>query len=261
MAKMTIVFAIVFNTVVITFLTTGNSLAISNYSQKYGIACKSCHPSGSELNELGQKFWKNGHSFGDNNTELLEILKQSPPGVDKKKAGETPGKSSDKPAAVQGKTDTPDTPVSVVEAPEVAQPLPETKVYRWKAADGTLHFSDTPDMNPPPDKIPASAKSGKRNTRTGFKPLSAIVPKSSQKYVTTKPPKAVSLKSELPAYPEAAKIEIKADVKHLGFEECMEQALVSMPHPETADAAMDQFRKAEDACAPYKKMQPRFKLE
>lgn len=254
MAKMTIVFATVFNTVVIISLTTGNSLAISKYSQKYGIGCKSCHPSGTELNELGQKFWKNGHSFGDNSAEQLEKLKQSTSADDKNKAVETPGKSSDKsPAVAQGKTDTPVTPVSVSEAPEVAQPLPETKVYRWKAADGTLHFSDTPDMNPQSDKMPVSAKSGKRITRTGFKPLAAIVPKTSQKNVPTKLQKAVSLKPELPAHPEAEKIVKKAEVKHLSFEECMEQALVSMPHPETSDAAMEQFRKAEDACAPHKK--------
>lgn len=254
MAKMKIVLTNVLMVVVIIFLATGNGWAISKYAQKYGIGCKSCHSSGSELNDLGQKFWKNGHTFGDMSAEQLEKLKQNASADGKNKAAETPGRSSDKPAAVvSSKTDE---PTQAVEVPEVAPPLPETKVYRRKTNDGTLHFSDTPDVNPQRDTKSSSDKSGKKITRTGFRPLSAVVPKASRKTAAPKPDKVASLKPELPEQPEVAKVAKKQDVRYSSFEECMEQALVAMPHPETSDAAMEQFREAEDICAPYIKKQP-----
>jgi len=240
-------------TAAIVFLVSGNVMAVSKYAQKYGIACKSCHSTGSDLNELGQKFWKNGHSFGTD-TEQLEKFKQSPPGENKSKATEPSGKGPEKaPATVQGKTDT---TVPVVEAPETAPPPPETKVYRWKTDDGILHFSDTPGVMPQPERKSASGGSGKTITRSGFRPLSAIVPKTSQKMSAAKPPKSASLVPEKPTQSRSDAIHEKADPGQCSFEECMEQALVSMQRPENSDAAMAQFREAEEICAPCKKKLP-----
>ncbi|MBI5483065.1 MAG: hypothetical protein HY888_01220 [Deltaproteobacteria bacterium] len=240
-------------TAAIVFLASGNVLATSKYAQKYGISCKGCHSTGSDLNELGQKFWKNGHSFGDN-TEQLEKFKQSTSGESKSKAAEPPGKSPEKaPTSVQGKTDT---TLPAVEATETVPPPPETKVYKWKTDDGILHFSDTPEAVPQRERKSASGGSAKTITRTGFRPLSAIVPKTSQKAATAKPPKSASLEPVQPKQSRSKATPEKADSGQCSFEECMEQALVSMQRPASSDAAMAQFREAEEICTPCKKKLP-----
>jgi len=240
-------------TAAIVFLASGNVMAVSKYAQKYGISCKGCHSTGSDLNELGQKFWNNGHSFGDN-TEQLEKFKQSPPGENKSKAAEPSGKSPEKaPASVQGKTDT---TLPAVEATETVPPPPETKVYRWKTDDGILHFSDTPGAVPQRERKSASGGSAKTITRTGLRPLSAIVPRTSQKASAAKPPKSASLAPEQSKQSRSKATPEKADSGQCSFEECMEQALVSMQLPASSDAAMAQFREAEEICAPCKKKLP-----
>lgn len=240
-------------TAAIVFLASGNVMAISKYAQKYGISCKGCHSTGSDLNELGQKFWKNGHSFGDN-TEQLEKFKQSPPVENKSKAAEPSGKSPEKaPATVQGKTDT---TAAATAAPEPAPPPPETKVYKWKNDDGILHFSDTPEAVPQRERKSVYGGSAKTITRTGFRPLSAIVPRTSQKAATAKPPKSASLAPGQPKQTRSKATPEKADSGQCIFEECMEQALVSMQRPASSDAAMAQFREAEEICAPCKKKLP-----
>jgi hypothetical protein len=248
MAKLTIALTTVSKVVVIVLLTAGNGLAISKYAQKYGISCKSCHPSGSELNELGKKFWKNGHSFGDNNTEQLEKLKQSAAGEDKKKAAETVGKNSVEPSAVASRNEgIVSEPVEQSEA--VKQPLPETRIYRWKNNDGTWHFSDSPSVNSERDSKSASGKVVKKITQPRFRQL----PKTSKKAVVPRHDKSALPKPDPVREPESTRIAKKPDVGNIGFEGCLEEALVSMQHPETPDAAMEQFLVAEDVCASWKK--------
>lgn len=241
----------VLKVIVIVFLTAGNSWAVASYAKKYGMGCKSCHTFGSELNDLGLVFKKNGHTFGEKNA--IEKSKQGTPSDNK--MSESSSKSHDKPGPVIiGKTDD---STEVAEKPEPEQPLPETIVYRRKAVDGTLHFSDIPYVSPPDKKKPASGKAGKKIFWTGSRPLSAPVPKRLQKTVpkmdASKPKKTVLAKPASPGSSEKAQVEIKSEVLPSSFEACMEQILVTQPSPKTAEAAMDQFREAETICAAYEK--------
>src|SRR6185369_9029826 len=99
MEKHTIALTTVFQVIVIVFLMAGNCWAVASYAKKYGMACKSCHSTGAELNDLGLLFKKNGHTFGEKNVKQKEKVKQDSPSEDKSTVSESSGKSPDKPGA------------------------------------------------------------------------------------------------------------------------------------------------------------------
>lgn len=255
MAKQTILLTTVFKVVVIIFLTAGNGWAVASYAQKYGMGCKSCHAFGSELNNLGLTFKKSGHSFGEKNAAQKEKFKQGSARDDKSSASESSSKLSDTPGSVNSGKE--NDSAAVLTAPDAEPPLSESRVYKWKAGDGTLHFSDTPYVNPKGEKKTVSKKAEGKSLRAGSRPLSAMIPKRSQrttaKTIVPKPGKTVLSKAALPGLPETSRIGIISGARPKSFEECMEQILLTQPPPKTSEAAMDQFREAETICTPYEK--------
>lgn len=255
MANSKIVLITALYVVVFIILTNGNAWTLSSYAQKYGMGCKSCHTFGSNLNELGLTFKKNGHNFGENNAAQKDKSKQVAPRDDKNTNSETSGKSPDKSELKTGDTK------AVSEPPDADQPLPETKVYSWKADDGTLHFSDTPYVKQRGGKKAALDTAEKKIVRSGFKPLSAMIPKLRKKTAartaTAGPEKVVLTKTGSPGSLDMSQIEIKAEASPKSFEDCMEQILVANPSPNTSEAAMGLFQEAETICAPYENKQQR----
>ena len=243
--------------VAIMLLTTRNSWAVAAFAKKFGIGCKSCHAFGSELNELGVVFKKNGHTFGEKNAATKNKPKQSTAKVDRYKALEALSKSSDKPESVNSEK-TEDSEVATA-SPETEQPPPETTVYSWKADDGTLHFSDAPYAKPARVNKTVLNKKEKKILQSRLKPLSAIVPKLRQKAVSKK----TGTESEKIGLPRddspgtAGMIEIRHEIRPKSFEECMEQILVANPSPSTSEATMELFREAETICLPYDNTQKR----
>ncbi len=250
MAK--IVLITLLKSVVILLLTTGNGWAVASFAKKYGMECKSCHTFGSELNDLGLIFKKNGHTFGEKNASQKDKPKQNAPQDDKSKVSVSSGKSLDKSGSITGN------PESVVETSDAEQPLAETKVYSKIANDGTIHFSDTPYVNSRSEKKTFSNKIEKKWVRSEFRPLSAIIPKQLKKPVvqtkaekSTLSPKTGSLETA-----EIAK-DIMPGGQPKSFENCMERILMTNPSPNTSEAAMELFLEAETICAPYENKQQR----
>lgn len=234
------VFTIASKVVAVIFLTAGNVWAVASFAKKYGMGCKSCHSFGSELNNLGLTFKKNGNTFGEKSAGPKEKSKQGEP---------------------QDNKDTVSDSSAVAEPLDAEQTLPETKVYRWKSGDGTLHFSDTLYVNPQSERKSVSEKVTKKSSRAGFRPLSAKVPERLQR-ATTKtaapaPEKKVLSNHELSGPLETSNIEIMPVVQPKNYEKCMEKIFITYPSPKTPDAAMEQFREAEGICVPYEKNQKR----
>ncbi len=239
--------------VVILLLTTGNGWAVASFAKKYGMGCKSCHTFGSELNDLGLIFKKNGHTFGEKNASQKDKPKQGVPRDDKITNSEASGKSPDKSESKTGGAE------SAAEASDAEQPLPETRVYSWKADDGTMHFSDTPYVNQRGEKKAASDKAGKKIVRGGFKPLSAVIPKRLQKTVaqSAAPNPEKTLLPRADSQEPKVTVEIRPEGQPRSFEDCMERILVANPLPNTSEAAMELFREAETICFPYENKQKR----
>lgn len=223
MAIATIALTTTLNIVALLLLTTGNGWAVASFAQKYGMGCKSCHTFGSELNDVGRVFKKNGHTFGEKNALNKETLKQGAAKDDNRTTSDPTVKGTDKPgAAGRGNTDG---TTSVDVLPDSEKPVPETKVYSWKAEDGTPHFSDKPYVNPLGDKKSASDIAVKKITRDRFKPLSAAIPKRSQKTAA----KTTVAKQERTTLSHPASsdsrlsslAEIRSEARPKSFEECM----------------------------------------
>lgn len=254
MAKTTIILTTVFMVVVISHTMKADSWALASYAQKYGMGCKICHSFGSSLNELGQTFKKNGHNFGEKNAVQKEKPKQDATQVDKSKVSESQGKAASK---SESKTDA----ESAAEKPdEEEQPLPETKVYSWKADDGTMHFSDSPYVKTPGEKKASTDKAEKKIVRAGFRPLSAAIPKKLKKPVMqtkaeisdiTHSPKTGSRETA-----EVAK-EIIPGGQPKSFEDCMERILAANPSPKTSESVMELFQEAETICVPFENKRKR----
>lgn len=239
--------------VAVVFLTAGNGWAVASYAKKYGMGCKSCHGFGSELNNLGLTFKKNGHSFGEKSAEPKEKSKQSVP-RDDKVAGPS-ANSSDKPGSLpRGDTDGSS---AVDDLDDAEQPVPETKVYSWKSSDGTPHFSDTPYVSPQGETKSVSEKVRKKKFRSGARPLSAIVPKRLQRSATKttapEPEKPVTANHDVTEPLETPDIEVMPVAQPKSYEECMEKIFITYPTPKTPDDAMEQFRVAESSCASFDK--------
>ena len=238
--------------VVISHLMKADGWALASYAQKYGMGCKICHSFGSSLNELGQTFKKNGHNFGEKNAIQKEKPKPGASQDEKSKASESQDKTTSK---SESKTDA----EPVAEKPdEEEQPLPETKVYSWKADDGTMHFSDTPYAKAPGEKKSSTGKAEKTIVRTRFRPLSAVIPKRQKKPTAT----ATASEHEKTVLTrtgsgEIAQVETKPEASPKSFEYCMEQILVANTSPNTSEAAMELFREAETICAPYENKRKR----
>ncbi len=254
MTKLKIVLKMALKVIVIIVLTCGYSWALSSYAKKYGMGCKICHSFGSNLNELGLTFKKNGHNFGENNALQKNKPKQSTLREDKDTNFEAPDKTPDKSGS---KTVDPE---AATDAPDADQPLAETKVYSWTSDDGIIHFSDAPYVKPRGEKLTAPGKTVKKIGRAGFRPLSAIIPKrlpkTSAQAASPKPNKTLLPASGAPGT-TVGPIQTSTDLQPKSFEDCMEQILAANQSPNTSEAAMDLFLEAETICVPYENKRKR----
>lgn len=252
MAKLTIVSTTVLRVVFIIFLTAANGWAVASYSLTYRIGCTSCHTSGSKLNDLGVTFKKNGHSFGGKNVPQEEKRKQVVPKDDKGAFSKSSDGSQEKPESIN--SGVADDSKAESDLPDAVQPVPETRVYSWKGADGTPHFSDSPQMDMQGEKRAASDKASKKITRAGFRPLSAIIPKRTQRTIARKAAgKSILPSHASPVTPEPVHSKIMSEYLPKSYEKCMEQILSGYPIPKNSETAMKEFQEAENICAPLEK--------
>jgi hypothetical protein len=255
MTKLTIIATTVLKVVIIIFLAAAQGWAGDSYSKKYRIGCTSCHTSGSNLNDLGVTFKKNGHTFGGKNVQQDEKIKRDLPKDEKDATLRSSDRGQKNPESINsGVADDSGSDSNVSDA---EQSIPETRVYSWKGEDGTPHFSDTPLMEIQ-DKIkPTSDKTTKKYTRSGFRPLSATTPKQTERSVvklaTPHPGKLILPVDVLPVLSETAHPIIKPQDIPKSYEKCMEQILARYPTPKNPEAAMKEFQDAENICEPLVK--------
>jgi len=267
----------------ILFVTAAKGWAIASYAQKYGLECKSCHTTGSKLNDRGVTFKINKHTFVGKNAPQEENPKQG--AISNKaysapddaaprdeqslpnnklniwKSGDgtkhysfggkaAPQKENPKPGAVENMDDT--APVVTIRKDE--QSIPTNKVYIWKSSDGTTHFSDTSIGNQQSEKKTGSGTKGKKLTNSNLRTQSVIIAKRSQN-AARKPVTPITAKTVLPSPDSPGQTLTSQNIRPINmpkkFETCMEQILKSYPVPTTSAIAMGQFREAENQCAPY----------
>lgn len=243
MAYSKVLFVTLLYCIGILFVMDSNAWAVASFAKKFDMECKVCHAFGSELNSLGQKFKKNGYTFGEKNAVQKDKPKQDLPAVDNSKASGVTSQNTDKPSP------TADNSKSSAEVPDKERLLPETKVYRKKNEDGTMYFSDTPY---------AISRSDNKIMRSNFSPLSAVLPKKMKKKIGH----AKSIKTNMTKLPQTVSQSTTGIGKETipewqpkNFEDCMEQVLVANPSPITSEATMELFQEAETICSPYKNKQ------
>lgn len=218
--------------------------AMSAFSGKYGMQCDGCHSRIPKLNDFGTAFLKNGFAIPAGMRPPVSTARRPEGEIEAALSIPAPREplkpaAGDAPAGnIGGKTgsERAGEPVSEQASEEAPPPPPPMVLYKLKARDGSVYFTDNP-RSAADLQEPAGSPARKTFTRTRGK---AVL---STKTAARCPPAGV---------PDAAQVmEGAAPPSFRSYAECMEHRLVDAPQPGSAGEMMDLLTGAERACAAY----------
>lgn len=234
--------------VVVSLWLCADAAAMSAFSRKYGMQCDGCHSKIPKLNEFGIAFLKNGFTLPAGVLPPVSIgsrqdreIEPGTPTLSKSEQREVPAGEDSARTDTEGGPDRSMGSALEQKAEEEPPPPPPPPMvlYKLKARDGSLYFTD----NPRPGvsvQDPAGTPARKASARSPAK--------TAQKLKATVVRRQLSGISDTARNPEST-----VPLSHRSYSECMEHQLVDVPQPGSARELMDILVEAERKCAGYQK--------
>lgn len=240
------VFGIICWSLLLLVLLAVDAQAMTAFSRKYRMNCKTCHTKVPELNDFGSVFMKNGFAMPGEKAEKKEGAAK-PRSKSLSPASEDAEMERDSASAVSAPAADP-SPSAVgtektaeVKEEIVPQPVPESVIYRWQSRDGSLYLTDNSVRKEQRDQT-------QRLDAQKGKPTWSKASKVSKR----KQPERVAAVRRV-----SGAVKDLSAPKHERFksyEECMERRLVDVPLPGSADEAMTLLSESERVCSVYPRL-------